>query len=219
MNPSVDFSADSVAARRLRQGLGTMRLDLPPELQTRLLGFLSELLRWNAKMNLTAVTEPAAMVERHLLDSLSVLPYIQEEGGNIVDLGCGPGLPGVVIALCRPGRKVVMVDSVAKKIRFVHHAVVSLGLSNAEAVHGRCESLPREQPAALTISRAVASPEQILSWSVPLLAATGRCLVMGGQPPSPMPSVPEDSTWQWTMEDLSVPGLESRCLLIAHRRD
>jgi len=217
MTPSPEFSLGSAAAECLVAGAETLQVPLDAHARTALLCYLSELRRWNGRFNLTAVTDPVDMVQRHLLDSMSVLPAVRDGGGPIVDLGSGAGLPGVVLALFRPRREVVMVDSVAKKIRFIVHASLFMGLENAHAVHGRCEGLTLPRPVGLTISRAVATPERILAWSERLLHETGCCLVMTGQPPRDSSTVSRVSGWSWDWRPLTVPGLDSRGLLIAAR--
>lgn len=217
MTITPEFASGSDAARCLVAGAEALRLPLEATAKSALLLYLGELRRWNARFNLTSVTDPVDMVKRHLLDSMSVLREVEAVGGPIVDLGTGAGLPGIVLALFRPERQVFMVDSVAKKTRFVVHSLGALGLRNAQAVHARCEHLSLPRPAALTVARAAAAPERILAWSAPLLKPAGRCLVMTGQAPGDLPSVPQVPGWRWSWRPLAVPGLASRGLLVADR--
>jgi 16S rRNA (guanine527-N7)-methyltransferase len=120
---------------RLLAGLVGLRLD--PALAGPLLRYLGELVLWNKAYNLTAVRDPADMVTRHLLDSLSVLPHVQ---GRVVDVGSGAGLPGIPLAIANPALNVTLLDSNGKKARFLRHAQRVLPLGNVEVVEARAEA-------------------------------------------------------------------------------
>ncbi len=109
---------------KLEQGIDALGLQLPADAVTRLLDYLALLERWNAAYNLTAIRDPAEMVTRHLLDALAILPYVQ--GETLADLGTGPGLPGIPLAIAAPGRQVLLVDSNGKKVRFLREAIRAL---------------------------------------------------------------------------------------------
>ena len=126
----------SVAAT-LEQGLASMGLDAalaPP-----LLRYLALLHRWNGTYNLTAIRDPQEMVTRHLLDSLAMQPFVAD--GSLADLGTGPGLPGIPLAIACPGLQVTLVESNGKKARFMREAVRQLGLGNARVAESRAEAL------------------------------------------------------------------------------
>jgi len=175
---------------------------------------LDELTRWNRAYNLTAITDRAQMLTHHLLDSLSVAPFVQ--GSSLADVGTGAGFPGLPLALVAPARHCVLMDSNGKKQRFVAHAARALGLANVEALHARVEELRPATPFDTVVARACAALPQLLAWVAPLCGPRTRVLAMKGRlqqeeiagvaPP-------------WAIEQivpLTVPGLnEERHLLIA----
>ena len=123
--------------RRLGQGLAALGIALDAQTRAKLLQFLDLLAHWNRAYNLTAVREIEQMLPRHLLDSLSVLPYLH--GRRVLDLGTGAGLPGIPLALARPDLDFVLLDSNAKKVRFVKQAIHELGLRRVAAVQSAAE--------------------------------------------------------------------------------
>src|ERR1700722_20886526 len=139
-----------------------------------LLRLLDELERWNRAYNLTAITERAEMLTHHLLDSLSVAPFVQ--GSTLADVGTGAGFPGLPLALIAPGRRCVLVDSNGKKQRFVAHAARTLGLTNVEALHARAEDVRPVQPFDTVVARACAALPQLLEWAGPLWGPGARVL-------------------------------------------
>jgi len=123
------------AIERLVQDAATLGVRLTSEDAGRLLTLTEELARWNRRYNLTAITSPAAMVTHHLLDSLAVHPDLS--GARIADVGTGAGFPGLPLALCNPQRHFTLIDSTAKKVRFVAHAAGLLALTNVSVLHAR----------------------------------------------------------------------------------
>lgn len=192
-----------------------MGLDLPGEQRQRLIGFLTMLMRWNQTYNLTAVRDPGEAVTRHLLDSLAALPYLM--GSSILDLGTGPGLPGIPLAIAVPSHRYVLLDGNGKKIRFVRQAALELGLSGVKAVQARMESYRPQQKFATIISRAVAELETLWRAAEPLLATPGRVLLMKGRRPEAELAALSAPNPQ--CHRLSVPGLEAERHLIEIRRD
>lgn len=193
MNPS---AADSPAnqsqlGRQLQSGLQDMGLDLPQTAQQKLLDFLDLLQKWNRAFNLSAVRQESQLVSRHLLDSLSLLPLIAEEPARhqrIIDVGTGPGLPGIPLAICLPHCDFILLDSNGKKTRFAFQAKIALGLSNVSVENCRVEHYQSPAQIDIVISRAFSSLRDMVEKTVHLQAkATAspmRWLAMKGVYPA-----------------------------------
>ncbi len=200
---------------RLEQGIAALGLQLPGEAVPRLLDYQALLQRWNAAYNLTAVRDAEQMVTRHLLDSLAVLPYVR--GETLADLGTGPGLPGIVLAIAAPGRQVLLVDSNGKKVRFLREAIRALRLEGVSALQSRVEDVQGRFDCIT--ARAFASLSDMLGWGGHLLAPDGIWLAMKGRPPNEeLPGVPAAFEVR-AIEPLTVPGLDAeRQLVVLGRR-
>lgn len=209
MSPSPRSSPEG----RLLAGLVALRLD--PALAPGLLRYLGELVLWNKAYNLTAVRDPAEMVTRHLLDSLSLLPHVT---GRVLDVGSGAGLPGIPLAIARPDLAVTVLDSNGKKARFLRHAQRTLGLSNVEVIEDRVEKHRPPVPYDCVTSRAYASLKDFLDSTAPLAAAGGRWLAMKGKlDAQELAAVP--AAFVAESARLTVPGLdEERHLVIIKAR-
>lgn len=196
---------------RLLAGLVALKLD--PALAGPLLKYLGELVVWNKAYNLTAVREPAEMVTRHLLDSLSVLKHV---AGRVIDVGAGAGLPGVPLAIANPTLHVTLLDSSGKKARFLRHAQRTLALANVEVVEARAEAYTPPAPFDTVISRAFASLGEFLAATARLGAGNGRWLAMKGKlEAKELAEVPPGFRVEQEIQ-LKVPGLdEARHLIIA----
>jgi len=202
-------------AASLREGLAA--LALPATLAAPLLTYLSLLHRWNRTYNLTAVRDPQQMVPRHLLDALSMLPHL-EGIHTLADLGTGPGLPGIPLALARPDLKVTLVEANGKKARFLREAVRTLHLDNAEVVHARIEAFQPEKPFDAITARALASLAEILTLGGHLIAAHGALVAMKAAAfQAEIAALPPN--WQVSaVHRLDVPGLDGeRHLVIVQR--
>jgi 16S rRNA (guanine527-N7)-methyltransferase len=199
---------------QLEQGLEALGLSLPPEAVPRLLDYQVLLQRWNAAYNLTAVRDPAEMITRHLLDSLAILPHVQ--GDRLADLGTGPGLPGIVLAIAAPGREILLVDSNGKKVRFLREAIRALKLEGVRAEQSRVEQV--EGQFDCITARAFASLADMLGWGGHLLAPDGIWLAMKGKrPDDELAGIPVGFEVRATHE-LTVPGLPAeRHLLVLGR--
>ncbi len=174
---------------RLLEGASALGVDLPQPVAERLWDFASELLKWNARVNLTAITEPLEVVEKHLLDSLAVLPEVEGAAG-VLDLGAGAGLPGIPLAIASPKLQVTLVDAVAKKVAFMKNAVARSGLAGrvkAEHVHlGGKPEAERLARAEVVISRAFRDVGPFLQLARHYLAPGGRVVAMVSKvPPEP----------------------------------
>jgi 16S rRNA (guanine527-N7)-methyltransferase len=182
----------------------------------RLRQLLEELAHWNQRFNLTGVTDLEGMISHHLLDSLAVHRYLH--GSAIADAGTGAGFPGLPLALVNPERRFTLIDSNGKKIRFVSHAVRTLGLMNVEPLQARVESLRPERPFDTVLARAFAPLPQLLETVAPLCGSETLVLALKGKwPQAELDALPPG----WRMADshtLTVPGLaEARCLIVLMR--
>ena len=192
--------------KRLQQGLRDLGLDLTVPAREKLLNFLGLLEKWNQTYNLTAVRNPEQMVPRHLLDSLTVLPYLQ--GPQVLDIGTGAGLPGIPLALARPDLEFTLLDSNAKKTRFATQAVHELGLKNVVVVQERVEKFHPEKKFDTLIARAFASIPDMLAASRHLCAPRGRFLVMKGVFPQEELAAVTDG-YRAEVKALHIPGLDA----------
>jgi 16S rRNA (guanine527-N7)-methyltransferase len=204
--------ADERAA--LVAGARELAVSLDEGAAAALLRLLDELQRWNRTYNLTAITDRAQMLTHHLLDSLSIAPFVQ--GSTLADIGTGAGFPGLPLALLAPQRRCVLMDSNGKKQRFVAHAARTLGLTNVEALHARAEAVRPARPFDTVVARACAALPQLLEWAAPLCGPDTRVLAMKGRLPDTEIAAVRPP---WVIEQtlpLSVPGLnEERHLIIA----
>jgi 16S rRNA (guanine527-N7)-methyltransferase len=155
------------------------------------------------------------MVRKHLLDSLTVQPWI--DGPFVTDVGTGAGFPGLPLAIVNPRLRFTLVDSIQKKIRFVQHAAGALGLDNVQAVAVRAESFHPEQRATTVVSRALAALPTFVAQAGHLCAKHGRLLAMKGRlPADEIAALPKG--WTHRVERLRVPGLaDERTLVIVER--
>jgi 16S rRNA (guanine527-N7)-methyltransferase len=148
---------------QLVKGLHSLGLQVTQEQQKSLLDFVALLVKWNRVYNLTAVREADKMLTRHILDSLSILPYLK--GPRIIDVGSGPGLPGIPLAIVKPDFQFVLLDSNRKKTRFMQQAKTELHLDNVKVECARAENFHPAESFDSVISRAFASLSQIVAWS------------------------------------------------------
>jgi 16S rRNA (guanine527-N7)-methyltransferase len=211
-----DIGTEDPAAR-LRAGTAALGMELSGDEIERLLRFLGLLAHWNRAYNLTAVRDPNEMLTRHLLDSLSVRPFLF--GDTVLDLGTGAGLPGLPLALCEPQRRFFLLDGNGKKIRFVRQAALELRLANLAAVHCRIESYRPGHKFSTIVCRAVAAIREVQAQSAPLLGSPGRLLIMKGRYPADELQHPGLADLDLAVHPLRVPFLEGERHLIEIRRE
>ena len=180
MTTLVEIHADW--RRQLDRGLAEMQLHASRGQRDQLLGYLGLLARWNRSYNLTAVRDPGLMVRRQLLDSLSILPWLDQ--GPVLDVGTGAGLPGIPLSILRSELNFSLLDSNGKKTRFVSQVTGELGLANVEVIKHRAEQLERPQHYACIISRAFATLAEMVNMTTHLLAPDGCWLAMKGTRPT-----------------------------------
>jgi 16S rRNA (guanine527-N7)-methyltransferase len=208
--------ADPAARRRLldllADGARLIGVGLPSAAAGRLIDYLALLHKWNAAYSLTAVEGGEQMVVRLLLDSLSVVPYIK--GPRVLDLGSGPGLPGIPLALILTGCDVVLLDSSLKKTRFLRQAVGELGLANVAVEQGRAEDYRPPRPFDTVVTRAFGTLADIVAVAGHLCARQGRiCAMKGRYPRAELDDLPPG--WRAeAVERLKVPGLDAERYLI-----
>lgn len=159
-----------------------MNLQITPKTQQQLLAFIALLGKWNKSFSLTAIHDPEQMVIRHLLDSLSLVPYIK--GPRMVDVGCGAGLPGIPLALVFPEYEVVLLDSQTKKVRFVRQVIADLDIANADIAHTRVQDYHPQQMFDTVISRAFTTLVEFAEATRHLCRSGGNMLAMKGKFPT-----------------------------------
>ena len=191
-------------ALELTRGIAQLGLDIPAPAQHGMLQYLELLQKWNKVYNLTAIRQPEQMVTHHLLDSLAVLPHLWP--GHWLDVGCGAGLPGLVLAMARPGWEFTLLDSNSKKTSFVQQAIIDLKLSNARVCCARAEEWEPNEKFDGIISRAFAEAADFVAATRHLLADGGRWVAMKGHLEHDVKLLPADIRIEQTIS-LQVPGL------------
>jgi len=200
----------------LRRGMQALALEPADPAVEKLLHYIDLLAKWNHSYNLTAIRDPGEMITRHLLDSLSVMPYI--EGPRLVDVGTGPGLPGIPLAILSPEYSWVLLDSNAKKTRFVIQAVAELGLKNVRVITGRVAGVELAPLCDTVISRAFAQTRAFIDSAGHLCREDGRMLAMKGAPEQDeLADLPPGYRAEFI--SLQVPGLDARRCIIRITRN
>jgi 16S rRNA (guanine527-N7)-methyltransferase len=172
------------------------------------MSFIKLLEKWNKAYNLTSIRNTEDMVSLHLLDSLAILPFI--EGKYVIDIGTGAGLPGIPLAIYLPGIDFTLLDSNAKKTRFVQQAILELKLNNVTVCHSRVENYLPETSFDTVITRAFASLSDIVKLSAHLVSQSGIILAMKGQ----LPDEQDINSAKTTLIPINVPGIPAkRCLV------
>ncbi|MGL5390668.1 MAG: 16S rRNA (guanine(527)-N(7))-methyltransferase RsmG [Shewanella sp.] len=164
---------------QLEAYLAEINLPATVEQKKQLIDFVGMLHKWNKAYNLTSVRDPEAMLVRHIMDSLVVSKYLQ--GQRFIDVGTGPGLPGIPLAIMNPDKTFVLLDSLGKRIRFQKQVAFELGISNISSVESRVEAYQPEQKFDGVLSRAFASIQDMLTWCHHLPAEQGLFYALKGQ--------------------------------------
>ena len=223
----VGVSRDAeLSAGILSSGIKALNLECPLDVQAQLLDYVRLLDKWNRVYNLTAVRDPAEMVTRHILDSLTVFPFLDRslKGERILDVGTGAGLPGIPLALLsaqtHPERRFVLLDSNSKKTRFMQQAVAELGLDNVQVVHARTEAFQSEQGQGfdVVVSRAFASVADMLAGAGRHCTPEGVILAMKGADPAAELVDLDTGFVVEQVHRLVVPGLDEERHLVCLRR-
>ncbi|MFM2397069.1 MAG: ribosomal small subunit methyltransferase [Pseudomonadota bacterium] len=198
----------------LRQGIADLSLTIDDQSQQKMLDYLALLHKWNKTYNLTAIRQPEQMVINHLLDSLAVLPYLWQ--GKWLDVGCGAGLPGLVLATVKPEWAFTLIDSSSKKTSFVAQAIIELGLKNAQVICGRVEDLPANIKYDGIISRAFSDTQDFIMKTRHLLVAGGGWAAMKGLPEDELMRLPVGISVE-SIHTLKVPNLLAARSLVVLR--
>ena len=203
-------------AEELSTGARELGVTLSDTQHSQLLDYLALLIKWNKAYNLTAVRNPDEMVSRHLLDSLSVVPFIQ--GERWLDVGSGGGMPGIPLAILFPDRKISLLDSNGKKTRFQTQVKLELKLDNLEVIHSRAENFKPALPFSGINSRAFSSLEDFAGWTRHMGDSDTRWLAMKGlHPADELVALPSDFHLD-SAQALTVPGCQGQRHLLILRR-
>lgn len=166
---------------KLTSLLKAATISLSDQQKNQLVGYVEMLHKWNKAYNLTSVRDPEQMLIRHIMDSIVVEPHLQ--GSRFIDVGTGPGLPGIPLAIVRPDAHFTLLDSLGKRIRFLKQVQHELKLVNIEPVQSRVEDFPAEPPFDGVISRAFASLNDMLNWCHHLPGEKGQFYALKGVVP------------------------------------
>lgn len=196
---------------QLDEGCAALSLDLSEIQKQQLLDYVALLLKWNKVYNLTSVRDPAQMLSRHILDSLSVLPYL--DASSLLDVGTGGGLPGIPAAIVRPDCAVTLLDSNSKKTRFLQQVKAELGLHNVTVVHGRVEQVSLPKFAIIT-ARAFATIDDIIKLAGQHCEQNGRLVLMKGVYPNEELQFDSDAFRLQDVVSLDVPECEGERHLV-----
>lgn len=198
-------------SEELRLGIEKMGLDIDAKQQELLLKYVTLLHKWNKVYNLTAIRDPQEMVSHHLLDSLAVLPFLWP--GRWLDVGCGAGLPGLVLAIVRPEWQFTLLDSNSKKTSFVQQAVIELGLKNVSVCCARVEDFQVGELFDGITSRAFTELGEFLKVTRHLMVGHGRWAAMKGWAEKELQNVPAGYLVEKIIP-LHVPGLDAARSLV-----
>lgn len=197
---------------KLSRLLNAAGISLPDHQKTLLVAYVEMLNKWNKAYNLTSVRDPEEMLVRHIMDSIVVAPHL--EGSRFIDVGTGPGLPGIPLSIVCPNAHFTLLDSLGKRVRFLRQVQHELKLDNIAPVQSRVEDFPSDPPFDGVISRAFASLNDMVSWCRHLPGETGRFYALKGIfPQDEIATLPEDMGVEKVIP-LSVPGLEGERNLV-----
>lgn len=200
-------------AKVLTEGITELQLDLDQKQIEQLLDYLALLFKWNTVYNLTSVRDPMQMVTLHVLDSLAAVPAFKD-AKSVLDVGAGGGLPGIVLAIARPGMKVALIDTVHKKTAFLTQVKAELGLSNVTVHTARVEQLQVPHKFDVITSRAFADLSDFVNWSGQLLEEGGQFIALKGVAPADEQERLPDPWKVSELRPLQVPGLQAERHLV-----
>lgn len=204
-------------SKKLQAALEEMGCQMKADQREKLQQFVDMLLRWNKVYNLTAIRDEGQVVPLHILDSLSVAPYII--GQNCLDVGSGGGLPGIPLAIYQPEREFTLLDTVGKKTRFLQQVVIELGLQNVTVVNTRVENWSPETKFDAIISRAFASVHDFVTLTAQHLQENGRLYAMKGRYPAEELMQLPQGFHAVSEQKLEIPQLDAERFLIEIKKD
>ena len=208
----------SLRAQDIEDALAELGQSFPDGAAAKMTTLLAELERWNRRVNLTAIREPREMISAHLLDSLVARPLLH--GETVLDVGTGPGFPGLPLAIAEPGRQFTLLDSNNKKIMFVQHGAGLLGLENVVAVKGRGEDYAPGQRFDTVIARALATLPRLVEIAGHHVGEDGVFVALKGRYPAEELERMSSTPWSCVVTELEVPGLSqgSRHAVLLRRK-
>ena len=202
--------------QKLQSGLKEMGLDLSGEQQDKLLAYVEMLKKWNKTYNLTALRDESQIISHHLLDSLTLPPYL-EGAQTILDVGSGGGQPGIPAAVCRPDLQITLLDANTKKTSFLQQAAIELELKNVRVVSGRVEAVQSLRADVIT-SRAFAELADFVNWTAHLLQDGGCWAAMKGVYPAAEIDRLPDSVCVERVDKIRVPQLNAERHMVILRK-
>jgi len=200
----------------LMQGSDALSLAVSAQQAEKLIGYVERIDKWNKAYNLTSVRDPEQMMVKHILDSIAVAPFI--EGKRIIDVGTGPGLPGIPLSVMLPESSFTLLDSLGKRVRFMKQCAFELDLKNVTPVHSRVEDHKPDHPYDIVLSRAFASLKDMLHWCEHLVDSSGVFVALKGQFPQSEIDEVSDHFRIESVKALSVPDLEGERHLVNIRK-
>lgn len=207
-----DPAVEVAFAEILKRGLTSLKIDASQDCVDKLVRYLELLLKWNKVYNLTAIRDPRRMVSHHLLDCAAVLPHLP--AGDVLDVGTGPGLPGIPLAILRPTSQVTLLDVIQKKTAFLRQAVGDLGLFNVDVICERVETWTPARRFPLITSRAFSELADFVRSTEHLLANGGWFAAMKGiYPQDEIGRLPPQFRVEGVIE-LHVPGIDAQRHLV-----
>lgn len=210
------MNIDMTLLRRLQDALAHTDLEVSELQQQQLVGYVQLMHKWNKAYNLTSVRDPNEMLVKHILDSVVVAPYLQ--GSQFIDVGTGPGLPGIPLAIMLPEANFTLLDSLGKRVRFMRQVGFELKLPNITPVQSRVEEFIPAVPFDMVLSRAFASIKDMLHWCAHLVDSAGTFMALKGQfPEQEMAEIPAEFYVQDVIK-LRVPGLDGERHLVKIRK-
>ena len=204
------------SAAELAAGIEALGLAVPPSRQKLLLDYVGLIAKWNAVYNLSAIRSEPEMVSHHVLDALSIVPYLP--AGRFLDVGSGAGLPGIPVAVADADRPVTLLDSSQKKAAFLQQAAIELGLANVTVRSARVEAWRPEERFDVIASRAFAGLDQFIARARHLLADGGVFVAMKGVDPQPEIAQLPGEYQVRSVERLAVPGVNAERHLVLVER-